>query len=181
MREPPKDPVAPIAPIAEAQESLTIDLPSLEKLDDLAHCFAPLLRARDVVLLRGDLGAGKTSFARSLLRALGVEGEVPSPTFTLIQTYDVASFSIAHFDLYRLKNAEEVEEIGFFDALAHDVCLIEWPERAARFMPRDHFEFFFSLNASGARHVRCSVQGVHAPRLAQLQKNLAHPEAKTSC
>jgi tRNA threonylcarbamoyl adenosine modification protein YjeE len=104
-------------------------------------------------LLEGDLGAGKSTFARALLRALGAAGEVPSPTFTLVQHYDLPALTVAHFDLYRLKAAHEVEEIGFHEAMADGAVLIEWPERAASYMPRSALTFCFSMDETGHRFV----------------------------
>ena len=90
---------------------------------------ANLLRASDVVVLRGDLGAGKTSLARGTIEALCDVTEVPSPTYTLVQTYAAPKFDIWHFDLYRLEAPEDVWELGIEEALEDGVCLIEWPER----------------------------------------------------
>ena len=92
---------------------------------------APLLRAGDVVALYGDLGAGKTTFARGLLAALGLPGEAPSPTFAIVQAYapPEVRLPLAHVDLYRLRDPDEAEELGLDDALADGALLIEWPER----------------------------------------------------
>ena len=95
----------------------------------LGAWLAPQLRAGDVVLLKGDLGAGKTTWARGFIRALIGAVEVPSPTYTLVQTYTAPDFEVWHFDLYRLKQEQDVWELGIEDALYNGVCLIEWPER----------------------------------------------------
>lgn len=95
-----------------------------------ASDFALTLKKRDVVLLSGDLGAGKTELARQIIRTLcGANTEVPSPTFTLVQEYQAPNFPIYHFDLYRLENKEEIFELGIEDCAWQGVCLIEWPER----------------------------------------------------
>jgi tRNA threonylcarbamoyl adenosine modification protein YjeE len=114
-----------------------------------AEHISQTLQKGDCVCLHGDLGAGKTSFSRSLIRHLGEsKQDVPSPTFTLVQFYDVPKFTIWHFDLYRIKHPEEVYELGWEDALHDGVCLVEWPKNAGHLIPEDHIEieFFFTGN-----------------------------------
>ena len=91
---------------------------------------AGALRAGDVVTLSGPLGAGKTTFARGLLRALGEEGEVPSPSFALVQPYDALTLPVWHVDLYRIEHEDELAELGLDEVLADGALLVEWPERA---------------------------------------------------
>lgn len=91
---------------------------------------AEALRAGDVVALSGPLGAGKTTLVRGMLRALGHAGEVPSPTFAIVQPYEETRLPIAHADLYRLEDPAELEEIGLDDQLLDGALLVEWPERA---------------------------------------------------
>jgi tRNA threonylcarbamoyladenosine biosynthesis protein TsaE len=140
-------------------------LPDLAATAAMAARLAPLLRMGDVVALRGGLGAGKTAFARALLRALGVAGDVPSPTFTLLQGYETPRFPVCHFDLYRLKDGSELEETGWDDALADGVVLVEWPERAEGFMPRDRLDLAFGVEADGTRRVAVSPFGAWEARL----------------
>ena len=105
----------------------------VESLRDFAAEFAKTLSAPVCVALTGTLGAGKTEFARAVIRAIaGSDTVVPSPTFTIVQEYEPR---ISHFDLYRIKGAHELEEIGFFDAISKNIVLIEWPEIAAGFLP----------------------------------------------
>jgi len=120
-----------------------------------AALFAEKLRCGDVVLLRGDLGAGKSVFARSLIRTLAGKPdlEVPSPTFPLVQTYDTPKGDVWHFDLYRLKHPDEVFELGWEDALAGGIVLVEWPERLGPYVPKTAQEINFTIQADGSRKV----------------------------
>jgi len=104
----------------------------------LAECLAAELRAGDVVGLAGPLGAGKSTFARFLLRALGIRDEVPSPTFNLVLTYALPDGELWHFDLFRLRAPEEALELGIEDAFAEAICLVEWPERLGPLLPEQH-------------------------------------------
>lgn len=124
--------------VATDSDKLVISLANLDATARLAAATARLLHTGDVVALEGDLGAGKTAFARALVRELTGGGEeVPSPTFTLLQTYDAPDFTIWHFDLYRLEKPEDAFELGIEDAMADGVTLIEWPDRLGRYLPRD--------------------------------------------
>jgi tRNA threonylcarbamoyladenosine biosynthesis protein TsaE len=127
------------------------DLPDLGATARLGAAIAAGLRAGDVVALWGDLGAGKTTLARAILRALGVTEDVPSPTFTLVQSYDTARFAVAHYDLYRLKSAAEMRELGFDDALEDGVALVEWPERAPEALPPEALHVRLALTGRTAR------------------------------
>jgi tRNA threonylcarbamoyl adenosine modification protein YjeE len=116
---------------------MTVTLPDLAATATLGAAIAGQLARGDAVLLRGDLGSGKTTLARAVLAALGVDENVPSPTFTLVQAYDTPRFMVSHYDLYRLKRAEEMDELGLEEALEDGAALIEWPERAADRLPAD--------------------------------------------
>ena len=124
---------------------------NIESLRKYAARFAADLDPHACVALHGDLGAGKTEFARAVIQTLcGDDTVVPSPTFTLAQTYTVAGQKqISHFDLYRLKTPAELEEIGFFDALARDMTIVEWPEIAERFLPPNAVHVFLKADGGG--------------------------------
>ena len=97
---------------------------------------ANLLRPGDVVLLEGDMGAGKSEFARGVARGLGVSGPVPSPSFTILNVYDEGRLPLYHFDWYRVEDAQEIREMGMDEQLGGDgVALIEWSQRAAEILP----------------------------------------------
>jgi len=118
--------------------SITIALPDEASTQQLGEDLALALRPGDCLALSGDLGAGKSTLARALLRAVAddEELEVPSPTFTLVQTYDLR-IPVSHFDLYRLADPSELDELGLEEALAGGICLVEWPEMAAELLPPD--------------------------------------------
>ena len=150
-----------------------IALPDPDATDALARALAPRLRAGDALLLRGDLGAGKTHFARALLRALpgpaGSDREtVPSPTFTLVQLYERDLGPVWHFDLYRLKDHEEVWELGWEEALA-GLVLVEWPERLGPLLPAGALSLTFAAAPDGGRRVALAGDDTWNQRLADLR------------
>lgn len=109
---------------------LRIALADADATRALGARLAALLRPRDVVLLEGDLGAGKTELARGCIQALsGAAVDVPSPTFNLLLTYDTPAGSVWHFDLYRVERPGELEELGVDEAFADGISLVEWPDR----------------------------------------------------
>lgn len=104
----------------------------------IAVVLAAELEPGDTILLSGDVGAGKTHFARALIQSiLPVPEDVPSPTFTLVQTYETTRGSLWHSDLYRLSSTYEIEELGLFDAFETAICLVEWPDRLGFEAPAD--------------------------------------------
>lgn len=146
-----------------------------------ADVLAPFAGRGDVLALRGPLGAGKTLFARAFIaaraRAAGLDadvvGEVPSPTFTLVQTYDLPDTPIWHFDLFRLARPEDAFELGIEDAFALAISLIEWPEKLGGYLPaaRLDLEIGFTGEPTG-RELRLSGGDAWPPRLARLAKAL---------
>lgn len=118
---------------------ITLPLNAPDQTAQLARRLGAVLDAGDTILLHGDVGSGKTHFARALIQSLlDVHEDVPSPTFTLVQVYEATSGAeIWHADLYRLSDASEIEELGLTDAMEHAICLIEWPDRLASLKPFD--------------------------------------------
>jgi tRNA threonylcarbamoyladenosine biosynthesis protein TsaE len=115
----------------------------------LAAAVAPHFRAGFVLYLSGDLGTGKTTFARAVLRALGHRGRVPSPTFTLVQPYNLSSFQLYHFDLYRFSSPEQWRDAGFDEHLGGDAAaIVEWPELGAELLPPPDLWLRFEIDAS---------------------------------
>jgi tRNA threonylcarbamoyladenosine biosynthesis protein TsaE len=123
---------------------------------DLAIKIAKSLNPGDIIALSGDLGSGKTFLARQIIKALcGDEVTVSSPTFNLLQTYCARKFEIYHFDLYRLKYAEEVFELGIEEAFAGHVCLIEWPELIRHLLPKGTINIKLQITGPVAR--KCTI------------------------
>lgn len=114
---------------------MKVNLPDLAAMEAFGSRIAGVLQPGDVVALNGGLGAGKTTLARAMIRALGHQGEVPSPTFTIIETYDppAVSLPVVHADFYRLENPLEAEEIGLDDYRDGAALIAEWPENAGGF------------------------------------------------
>jgi tRNA threonylcarbamoyladenosine biosynthesis protein TsaE len=132
--------------------------------ENLGAQLAGALRLGDLVCLWGPLGAGKTTLARGLIRALTTpEEDVPSPTFTLVQFYEGKGFPIAHFDLYRIARPEEAYEIGLDEALDEGAALIEWPERLSRGLPRDRLDIVLEIKGN-RRSARLVPQGAWETR-----------------
>jgi len=141
-----------------------------EDLLILAHPLAKTLRKGDVVALWGDLGAGKTTFARTLIQTLvGKPIEVPSPTFTLVQIYDSVQGELWHCDLYRLKEPEEIFEIGLEDAFYQAICLVEWPERLGALLPQRRIDITFTIQDETTRKISVTLVGSHDLLQASLE------------
>jgi tRNA threonylcarbamoyladenosine biosynthesis protein TsaE len=135
---------------------ILVDLPDEAATAALAARIAALTAPGDIIALNGDLGAGKTSFARAFIRACGDPyEEVPSPTFTLVQMYESDAGAIWHFDLYRLASADEAWELGIEDAFASGISLIEWPERLGPLLPAHRLEI--TLDFGDAPEARRAV------------------------
>lgn len=134
--------------------------------EDMALAF----KRGDYVALEGDLGAGKSTFSRALIRAIADDAylEVPSPTFTLVQLYDLR-VPVAHFDLYRIADAAEIDELGFDEALSEGICLVEWPDKGAGALPAEGITLSFAHESEGRR----VAIDAPAPALARIRRALA--------
>jgi tRNA threonylcarbamoyladenosine biosynthesis protein TsaE len=142
---------------------MTVDkvlaLPDVAATGQLGAAVALALKAGEAVCLSGPLGAGKSTLARALVRALTTPHEdVPSPSFTLVQFYEGLAFPLAHFDLYRLERAEEAFEIGLDEALEEGAAVIEWPERLGGRLPVDRLDIDIAIDGEG-RIARLSPHG----------------------
>ena len=148
--------------------SWSLDDVDLVRLDILASRLAVVLKSGDVIALSGPLGAGKTTLARALVTRLGSEGEVPSPTFALMQRYETPHLTLTHCDFYRLE-PPELDELGLDDAVSEGVVIVEWPERASRWLPEDRLDIAIDETATpDLRRIVLTGHGSWAARLARL-------------
>jgi tRNA threonylcarbamoyl adenosine modification protein YjeE len=149
--------------------SWSLDDVDLVQLDILAGRLALVLKAGDVIALSGPLGAGKTTFARALITRLGSEGEVPSPTFALMQRYETPRLTLTHCDFYRLE-ASELGELGLDDAVSEGAVIVEWPERAERWLPEDRLDVAMDETATpDRRRIVLTGHGSWAERMMRLR------------
>jgi tRNA threonylcarbamoyladenosine biosynthesis protein TsaE len=134
---------------------LSVDLEGERKMQDFGAQLATAIGKIDaplLMLLNGDLGAGKTTISRGLLQGLGHQGAVKSPTYTLVEPYELDIGVVYHFDLYRLIDSEELEHIGFSDYLSEaKLCIIEWPENGGSYIPQPDISIDIGVYQSGRR------------------------------
>ncbi|HMD63857.1 MAG TPA: tRNA (adenosine(37)-N6)-threonylcarbamoyltransferase complex ATPase subunit type 1 TsaE [Stellaceae bacterium] len=146
---------------------IVVDLPDETATATLAARIAAVAEPADIIALKGDLGTGKTAFARAFIRARGSQEEVPSPTFTLVQVYDEGPTAIWHFDLYRIRTPEDAWELGIEDAFIAGISLIEWPERLGPLLPARRLEITFAFgDEPGARRLSLDLGKEWQARLA---------------
>lgn len=152
-------------------QALTLILSEERDTIEFGEDLALALKPGDCVALSGDLGAGKSTFARALIRAMADDAdlEVPSPTFTLVQSYEDLRIPIAHFDLYRLGDSSELDELGFDEALLSGICLVEWPEMGGDLLPADRIVMKLEHEGTG-RRVTITAP---APALSRIRRVLA--------
>jgi tRNA threonylcarbamoyladenosine biosynthesis protein TsaE len=136
-----------------------IRLVGAEAVEALGARLADLVRPGDVIALSGDLGAGKTTLARGLLQALGLAGEAPSPTFTIVQTYEPPEVRLPvwHVDLYRIDDPQEAIELGLDEAFDTAVVVLEWPERLGALLPRNALRLRLDGAGEGERRLTAEV------------------------
>ena len=143
----------------------TIDLPTERASEEVAARLAACLVSPLVITFSGEIGAGKTTLIRAMLRCLGVTTAIKSPTFTLIETYQTSHLQIHHVDLYRVHDESELDYIGFRDYFSDDaVCCIEWPERGGSCLGNPDVEFSLSLKGVGRELHACA----HSPAGASM-------------
>ncbi len=135
--------------------TLMIDLPDEAATLALGARLAPSLQPGTTIYLSGDLGAGKTTLTRGLLRGLGFAGRVKSPTYALVELYTVSSLNLYHFDFYRFRDPEEWQEAGFRDLFnEHSICLVEWPEKAQDLLPQPDVKVTLSTTPQATRQAQ---------------------------
>ena len=125
-------------------------LESEQQTLDCGKQFGQILQPGCIVFLTGDLGCGKTTFVRGLIQGLGYQGRIKSPTYTLVETYELTQFAVYHFDLYRLADPEELEFLGIRDYFNnHSVVFVEWPEKGLGYLPAPDIVISFQYVENG--------------------------------
>lgn len=158
---------------ASSELLITVNLDGEQAMVNYGHVLATAIAQANaplLILLNGDLGAGKTTISRGILQGLGYCGAVKSPTYTLVEPYDLEIGKVFHFDLYRLIDPEELEHIGFSDYLSQaNLCIIEWPENGGSYIPQADIKIDISQYESGRKLTLTSNTDVGVQCLNQLQ------------
>ena len=145
----------------------SIEVPGEEASAGLAACFARALEAPCVIYLKGDLGAGKTLFTRAYIHALGYQGYVKSPSYGLLETYEVAGKTVLHLDLYRIEDPEELEYLAIRDLYREDtVLMVEWPDRGDSYLPSPDLVLEF-IEKDESRFINCRTISISGKGLAE--------------
>ncbi len=141
-----------------------------EATESFGACLYQVMAPGVVIYLEGQLGAGKTTLVRGFLKKAGFSGRVKSPTYTLVETYKLSPFAVAHFDLYRLHDPEELEWLGFRDYLQKEsVCFVEWPEKGQGFLPPPDLVIRIESQDQGRRLVLMAESGIGRTILERLK------------
>ena len=158
---------------ASSEPLITVNLDGEQAMVNYGHVLATAIAQANaplLILLNGDLGVGKTTISRGILQGLGYCGAVKSPTYTLVEPYDLEIGKVFHFDLYRLIDPEELEHIGFSDYLSQaNLCIIEWPENGGSYIPQADIKIDISQYESGRKLTLTSNTDVGVQCLNQLQ------------
>lgn len=151
--------------------TLRLDAIAPDQMADLAVALGAVLNAGNTILLSGEIGAGKTFFARALIQSrLPVPEDVPSPSFTLVQTYELDTDELWHVDLYRLTGPDDVFDLGLEDAFEDAICLIEWPDRLQDMAPKDALYLVFTVTGDTTRSIAAILPANPNPFDAPLRK-----------
>ncbi len=141
---------------------------SVEETIEMGRCFSQCLRPDDVLVLSGDLGAGKTQFSKGVAAGLGVPDDVTSPTFNILVEYEGDELTLFHFDLYRLDDPDELDDIDFFGVLESDgVSLVEWGDKFPDDMPAEYLSLLFSVDGNGTRRIEARGHGARGEELEE--------------
>jgi len=132
---------------------IKIEITSLNALSDFAKKFIPILKSNPLICLEGDLGSGKTAFVKVLLEHLGYGGIVSSPTFNLMNLYEIGEYEIYHCDLYRLTNSNELFNLAIEDLIGDSIVIVEWPDLLKEIIQNEYINIKFEFNQSNKRHI----------------------------
>ncbi len=159
-------------------KQLQLELPDTQATERLGAALAAAMPPQAAIYLYGELGAGKTTLVRALLRALGHQGAVRSPTYTLVEPYEIGTRRLYHLDLYRLGDPEELEYLGLRELMAEGVCLIEWPQRGEGWLPTPDLSVSLNYRGTGRTVVLSAGSALGERLLSALKDDLDHPNSQ---